>query len=325
MRRRQFITLLGGTTAMWSFAARAQRPALPVVGYVGSSVGGEERSIAGFRKGLSETGYIEGQNVTVEYHGLDAPFDGLPVLMADLVRRRVAVIVTFGIAAARAAKAATATIPIVFAHGDDPAKLGLVANLARPGGNLTGVSFFNAELIGKRLNFLHELLPKAIRVALLVNPAGPIAESTLRQADEAAGVLGLQIQTLNASTIGEIDAAFATLKRDRPDALFVDAGATFASRTAQLVTLSVRDKIPAAFSGREAVALGGLMSYGIDIADSYHQVGVYTGRILKGAKPVDLPVVQPTRFVFAVNMRTARALGIEVPPQLLAITDEAIE
>jgi putative ABC transport system substrate-binding protein len=245
--------------------------------------------------------------------------------MADLVRRRVAVIAAFGIAPASAAKAATATIPIVFAHGDDPAKLGLVASLARPGGNLTGVSFFSAELNGKRLDLLHKLLPKAVRVALLVNPAGPIAASTLQQVQEAARVLGLQIQTVNASTIGEIDAAFAILKRERPDALLIDSDATFGAYREQLVNLSVRDKIPTAFSGRDAVALGGLMSYGTDIPDSYRQVGVYTGRILKGAKPADLPVVQPTRFVLAVNMGTARALGIEVPPQLLAITDEVIE
>jgi putative ABC transport system substrate-binding protein len=280
-----------------------------------------------FHKGLNETGYVEGQNVTVEYHWLEGQYDRLPTLMADLIRRRVAVIaVPASTAAAIAAKAASATIPIVFGVGDDPVKLGLVASFARPGGNATGINFFNQEVDAKRLGLLHELVPKAVRVAVLLNPASvTIAETTLRSVQEAARVIGLQIHVLNATTIGEIDAAFATLERERPDALFVAGDVFLTSRRVQFVTLAARDRIPAAYTNRDYVAAGGLMSYGTDIVDSFRQVGTYTGRVLKGAKPGDLPVVQSTKFEFVINLQTAKALGIEVPPTLIALADEVIE
>ena len=294
---------------------------MPVVGFVsGRSAEASVRHGAAFRKGLNETGYIEGQNVMVEYHWLEGQYDRLPSLMADLVRRRVAVIATPGsTAAALAAKAATTTIPIVFGVGEDPVKLGLVASLARPGGNATGINFLSAEVVAKRLGLLHDLVPKAVRIAVLVNPANaPTAEATLRDIPEAARALGLQIQVLNASTSREIEAAFATLVRDRADALFVAPDGFFSSRRVQFATLAARHGIPAAYSLREFVEVGGLMSYGTDILDCYRQVGVYTGQILKGAKPADLPVVQSTKFEFVINLQTARALGLEVP-QLAAI------
>ena len=327
MQRREFITLLGGAAVAWPLAARAQQPALPVVGFIrDGSADASARFAAAFRKGLNETGYVEGQNVTVEYHWLEGQYDRLPALMADLVRRQVAVIATPGNVPALAAKAATATIPIVFGVGDDPVKLGLVASLARPGGNATGINFFVQEVVAKRLRLLHDLVPKAVRIAVLVNPANAsVAETTLRDVQEAAPTIGLQIQILNASTIGEIDAAFATLARERPDALFVAGDAFFVSRRVQFATLTARDRIPAAYSVRELVAAGGLMSYGTDLADMFRQVGVYTGSILKGAKPADLPVLQSTKFEFVINLQTARALGIEVPPGVLSIADEVIE
>jgi len=246
--------------------------------------------------------------------------------MADLVRRQVAVIATAGNVPTLAAKAATATIPIVFGVGDDPVRLGLVPSLARPGGNATGINFFNAELVPKRLRLLHDLVPKAVRVAVLLNPANASStESQLRIVQEAAPTIGLQIQILNATTIGEIDAAFATLERERPDVLFVAGDAFFASRAVQFATLTARGRIPATYSLRDYVAVGGLMSYGTDFTEAFRQVGVYTGKILKGAKPADLPVVQSTKFEFVINMQTARALGLEVPAQLLATVDEVIE
>jgi putative ABC transport system substrate-binding protein len=268
-------------------AARAQQPAMLVVGFFdGGSADGSAGYVAAFRKGLDETGYVDGQNVTVEYHWLDGQYDGLPALMADLVRRRVAVIVTSVVTqAAITAKAATATIPIVFAVGQDPVKLGLVASLARPGGNVTGVNFFTQESVAKRLGLLHELVPKAARVAVLVNPANPaVAETTLREVQEAARTIGLQIHVLNASTSREIEAAFATIAHERPDALFVAGDAFLASRRVQIVTLATYHRIPAAYTSRDYVAAGGLMSYGTNVADSYRQVGVYTGSILKGAE-----------------------------------------
>jgi putative ABC transport system substrate-binding protein len=326
MQRREFITLLGAT-AVWPFPARAQQSALPVVGFIRvGSADASARFAAAFRKGLNETGYVEGQNVTVEYHWLEGQYDRLPALMADLVRRQVAVIAAPGNQPALAAKAATATIPIVFGVGDDPVRLGLVASLARPGGNATGINFFVNEVMAKRLRLLHDLVPKAIRIAVLLNPANAaVAEITLRDVQEAAPTLGLQIQVLNATTIGEIDAAFATFARQRPDALFVAGDAFFANRRGQFATLTARDRIPATYSLRDYVAAGGLMSYGTDLADTFHQVGVYTGSILKGAKPADLPVLQSTKFEFVINLQTARALGIEVPPGVLSIADDVIE
>jgi putative ABC transport system substrate-binding protein len=328
MRRREFITLVGGAAATWPLAARAQQTALPVVGYVSpGSADASADHVRAFRKGLGETRFVEGQNVTVEYHWLEGQYERLPALMADLVRRRVAVIATPGTAVASlAAKATTATIPIVFGVGEDPVKLGLVASLARPGGNVTGINFFDSEMTTKQLGLLRELVPNVVRVAVLLNPANAtVAETTSRDVQEAARVIGLQIHVLNASTIREIDAAFAALQRERPDALLIAGDGFFASRRVQFVTLAARDRIPVAYWDRDIVAAGGLMSYGTNLADTYRQVGIYVGSILKGAKPADLPVVQSSRFEFVINLGTARALGIEVPPGLLAIADEVIE
>jgi len=334
MRRREFIVGLGGAAAspaIWPRPARAQRPdqtTLPLVGLVngGSAVAASDRTRL-FRQGLGENGYVEGRNVTIEYHWLEGRYDRVPALIADLVRRRVTVIATPGLPqAAIAAKAATTTIPIVFGVNEDPVKLGLVANLARPGGNLTGVNYLQADGVGKRLRLLHELVPKAVRFAVLVNPAnGAGAEARLRDVQEAAQIIGLQIQVLNASTTGEIDAAFATLASDRPDALFVAPDAFFNSRHVQLVTLATHHRFPAAYPHRDYVAAGGLMSYGSDPAELGRQIGVYTGSILKGAKPADLPVMQLVKFILAINLQTARALGLNIPPGILATADEAIE
>ncbi|MGB9018692.1 MAG: ABC transporter substrate-binding protein [Pseudolabrys sp.] len=328
MRRRDFIKIVAGSAAVWPIAARAQQPALPVVAFLRTgSADTNARNVAAFRKGLSETGYVEGQNVTVEYHWLASPYDRLPALIGDLVRRQVAAIATIGTPhVALAAKAATATIPVVFAEGIDPVELGLVPSLAQPGGNVTGIYFLVTETTAKRLRLLHELVPKAVRVAVLLNPANAsVARTTSRDAQGAAPSMGLNIQILNASTIGEIDAAFATLVRERADALFVDGDALFLSRRQQFVTLTARDRIPAAYSQRDYVEAGGLMSYGTSIVDSHRQVGVYTGKILKGAKPADLPVLQSTKFEFAINLQMARALGIEVPPGLISIADDVFE
>jgi putative ABC transport system substrate-binding protein len=327
MKRREFITLLGGA-AVWPVTAGARQPAMPVIGFI--QVGSADvspRFAAAFRKGLNETGNVEGQNVTVEYHWVEGPSDRLPALVVDLVRRHVAVIATPGSApAALAAKTATATIPIVFGVAEDPVKLGLVASLARPGGNATGINFFVQEEVAKRLGLLHELVPKAIRVALLVNPANAtITETTVRDAKEAAPTIGLQIQILNAGTSNQIDVAFATFARERPDALFVAADAFFAGRRVQLANLAARDRVPAIYSNRDYIIDGGLISYGTGFADTYHQMGAYTGRILKGAKPADLPVLQSSKFDLVINRQTARALDIEVPPGLLSIADEVIE
>ena len=328
MRRRNFITGIVSMTAALSVAARAQQPSMPAIAFLsGRSADASVRVAAAFRKGLNEAGYVEGQNVTVEYHWLGGRYDSLPALMADLVRRQVAVIATPGSApAALAAKAATATIPIIFGVGEDPVRLGLVANLARPGGNATGINFFVAEVVAKRLRLLHDIVPKAVRVAVVVNPSNVSnTETTLHVVQEAAHVIGLQIQTVNATTIGEIDVAFAGFARERPDALFVAPDGFFVSRAVQFATLTARDKIPATYPDRDFTAVGGLMSYGTEITDMYRQVGVYAGSIIKGAKPADLPVLQSTKFEFVINLQTARALGIEVPSGLLSIADDVIE
>jgi putative ABC transport system substrate-binding protein len=326
LRRREFITGRGGAAA-WPLTARAQQPAMPVVGFInGASADVSADRDRAFRKGLREAGYIEGQNVTVDYHWLDGQYDRLPALIGELVRRRAAVIATPATPAAVAAKAATSTIPIVFAVGEDPVKLGLVASLARPGGNATGINFLNTEVDGKRLALLHELVPKAVRVAVLLNPANATtAEATLRNVQEAARAIGLQLHILNASTIREIDAAFATFGHERPDALFVSGDAFFGGRRIQFANLASRDRIPAVYGNREYVAAGGLMSYGADLEDAFHQVGIYTGNILKGTKPADLPAVQTTRFEFVINLQTARTLGIEIPPTLFALATKVVE
>jgi putative tryptophan/tyrosine transport system substrate-binding protein len=326
MRRREFIFALSGAAA-WPLATHAQHAALPVVGFIrDGSADANARYVAAFRKGLNETGYVEGQNVRVEYHWLEGKYDRLPALVADLVRRQVAAIATVGTATALAAKAATANIPIVFAVGEDPVKLGLVANLARPGGNATGISFFANEVVAKRLRLLHELVPKVVRVAVFVNPGNAsVAAINIRDVQEAAPTIGLQTQIFNASTIGEIDTAFATFAQERPDAIFVAGDAFLISRAVQFITLAARDKIPATYPNRDLVAAGGLMSYGTDFPEVFHQVGVSTGKILRGAKPAELPTLQPTRFELVINIQTARALGIEVPSGVLSIADEVIE
>ena len=300
---------------------------MPVVGLINAGTpDGAARYAAAFRNALNEAGYVEGQNVTVEYHWLEGRYDRLPALIADLVRRRVAVIATPGdTQASLSAKAATATIPIVFGVGEDPVRLGLVANLARPGGNATGINFFPQEVMAKRLGLLHDLVPKAARIAVLVNPTTATAETTLRDIPEAARAIGLQIQVLNAGTIREIEAAFAALVRDRADALFLAADAFFASRRGQFVTLAARDRMPTSCGNRDMVEAGLLMSYGTKVADMFRQVGIYTGSILKGGKPAELPVLQSTKFEFVINLQTARALGVEVPNSIQLLADEVIE
>jgi len=314
--------------AAWPLAARAQQPAMPVVGFInGGTADAYAPFVAAFRKGLNETGFVDGQNVRVEYHWLEGKYDQLPALMADLVRRRVALIATPASGpAARAAKAATSTIPIVFSVAQDPVQLGLVASLARPGGNATGLNFFSREVAAKRLRLLHDLVPKAVRVAVLLNPANTgSAEATLREVQEAAPAMGLQIQILKATTIAEINAAFASFARERPDALFLAGDGFFTDRRVQFATLTARDRIPATGAESQFVKAGLLMSYGTDLAEAFRQVGDYAGRILKGEKPAELPVLQSTKFEFVLNLQTAQALNIEVPPGVLSIADEVIE
>jgi putative ABC transport system substrate-binding protein len=325
--RREFIVALGGAAA-WPVAARAQQPAIPLVALI--NLGAPDamaRYAAAFRNALNEAGYVEGQNVTVEYHWLEGRYDRLPALMADLVRRRVAVIAApGGTPAALAAKAATQTIPIVFGVAEDPVKLDLVASLARPGGNATGINFFLGEVVAKRLGLLHDLVPKAMRIAVLVNPANtPTADATLRDIPEAARAIGLQTQVLNASTSPEIEEAFVNLVRDRADALFVAPDAFFTSRRGQLATLAARDRMPTSCANREMAEAGLLMSYGTSIPDMFRQVGIYTGNVLKGAKPAELPVLQSSKFEFVINLTTAKALGIEVPNSIQLLADEVIE
>jgi putative ABC transport system substrate-binding protein len=329
MQRREFITLVGGAAAAWPLPARAQQAGkLPVIALInGSSQELAAHNAVGFRKGLAEAGFVDGQNVAVEYYWLGGQYERVPAIVADLVRRRVAVITTPGPPpAAIAAKTATTTIPIVFGVPEDPVRLGLVASLAHPGGNVTGINFFSQEIVSKRLGLLHELAPGAYRVAVLMNPAnGPSVDNELHEVQAAAAALGLETSVLKASSSGEIDAAFAAMARERAQALFVAGDGFFASRRVQFVTLTARDRVPATYAGRDYVEAGGLMSYAADIADMFRQVGNYAGTILKGTRPADLPVVQSTRFELLINLQTAKALGIIVPPTLLAIADEVIE
>jgi putative tryptophan/tyrosine transport system substrate-binding protein len=327
MNRRKFITLFGGAAATWPLAARAQQPAMPVIGLLDPrSPDATPDRIRGFRQGLRDIGFVEGENVAIDYRFAQGQFERLPELAAELVRRQVAVIAATNTASALAAKAATRAIPIVFAVPEDPVGLGLVASLARPGGNATGVNFFSQEVVPKRLELLHELVPGAARVAALVNPAAiSTTETTLRDVASTGRARGLQIHVFNASTSREINAAFAALARDRPDALYVGGDAFFQVRRAQLVNLASRYAVPATYGGREFVLAGGLMSYGSDLSDAYRQVGLYAGRIIKGGTPADLPVVQATRFELVINAETARMLGLEVSPMLLARADEVVE
>ena len=328
MNRRAFITLLVVATFAWPCAASAQQATMPVIGVLHSqSADAFREPLRGFRQGLKDAGYVEGENVAIEYRFADNQMDRLPELAAELVRRRVAVIATGGgPVPAFAAKGATATIPIVFTIGDDPVRLGLVASLARPGGNVTGVSFLVTELSAKRLELLRELVPAVTRVAVLVNPAEATnTEAILKDVETAAHVMGLEIKQLNASTSGEINAAFATLARERPDAIFVATDAFFTARRVQLALLAMLHRIPVIYPIRPFTEAGGLMSYGTSLTDTYHQAGVYAGRILKGAKPVDLPVARSTKFELVINAETARMLGLTVPTSLLATTDEVIE
>ena len=326
LKRREFITLLGGAAA-WPLAARAQQPAMPVIGVLDArSPGTTENLLRAFRQGLKETGYVEGENVALEYRWADNQIDRLPVLAAELARRQVSIIAGATPAVALAAKQATTAVPIVFLVNEDPVRLGLVASLARPGGNATGINIFTAELTAKRLDLLRELVPGAAHVGVLVNPANATsAESTLRDMAATARTAGLQIKVLNASNSLEIEAAFASLLRELPDALFVATDAYFFTRRVQLTHLATRHKIAATYSQREFAEAGGLMSYGTSLTDAYRQIGVYAGRILKGAKPAELPVVQSGKFELVINVPTARMLGLTVPDKLLALADEVIE
>jgi putative tryptophan/tyrosine transport system substrate-binding protein len=325
-RRREFITLLGGATT-WPLAARAQQQTMPVVGFLhSSSPEPNANRVAAFRKGLSEASYVEGQNVVIEFRWAAGQDDRLPDLAADLIRRRVAVIATpASTQAALAAKAATTSIPIVFAVASDPVALGLVASLNRPGGNATGVSFLFAELVSKQLGMLRELVPAAKRFVALVGPNATITDAVIKDLQASASALGLPVEILRSGTAREIDAAFANLVQKPGGALWVSPDAFFTSRRAQIVTLAARHALPAIYYAREFAEIGGLMSYGANVANGYQLTGIYVGRVLKGEKPADLPVMQPTKFELVINLNTARAVGIAIPNTLLALADEVIE
>jgi len=329
MRRRDFMKVIAGSAAALPLAARAEPELKPVIGYIGfGALDNSVLYLAAFRKGLGETGYIEGQNVAIEYRWLEGRYARMPELTTELARGAIAVIAAPATppSAVRAAMAVATTIPIVFGVGDDPVKWGIVADLGRPNANATGINFFTSESMTKRLELLRELVPGAARIALLLNSADPArSESTLNEVQAAARTLALQIQVLNASTGREIEAAFATLASERPDALFVGPDGFFNTRRVQLAMLAARHAVPSAFAVREYVDAGGLMSYGTSLADMHRQVGVYTGRILKGAKPADLPVMQSVKFELVINASTARMLGLTVPDKLLALADEVIE
>jgi putative ABC transport system substrate-binding protein len=325
MKRREFISLLGGAAAAWPLAAGAQQRSMPVIGFLNSqSPDGFAERLRGFRQGLKETGYVEGETVTIEYRWADNQLDRLTALAADLVRRQVAVVVANG-PAATSAKAATTTIPIVFLVPEDPVRLGLVASLARPEGNATGVNFFVGELVAKQLSLLRELVPGALRIAVLINPRYAASASATADVESAAHAMGLHARIFDASHSREINDAFTTIARDHYEALLVGPDPYFVVRRAQLVTLAARHTIPTSYNVRDFVEAGGLMSYGTNAVEAYHQVGVYAGRILKGAKPADLPVVQSSKFEFVINLATAMMLGIVVPATLLARADEVIE
>jgi putative ABC transport system substrate-binding protein len=326
MRRRQFIAVLGGAAAAWPLAASAQQSSMPVIGYLGpGSAQSDAFRVTGFRQGLKEAGYVEGQNLTIEYRWAEDHHDRLPAMAADLVRHQVAVIVATGASAMLAAKAATTTLPIVFETAADPVKLGLVGSLSRPGGNLTGVTQLGEEEAPKRLELLHELLPTARVMAVLVNPADPLADAQVRVSLAAAKTLGLELHVLNASIERDFDGAFAKLTELRAGGLAIGGAALFSSHIEQLAALTVRHRIPAVYQRREFAAAGGLMSYGTNIADTHRLVGIYTGRVLKGEKPADLPVQQATKVELYINLKTAKALGITVPISLLGRADEVIE
>jgi putative ABC transport system substrate-binding protein len=327
MKRRQFITLLGGAAAAWPFGARAQQSAMPVIGFLYSqSRDAIADRLRGFHRGLKEAGFSEGENVAIEYRWGEGHFDRLPGLAAELIRRNVALIAAQGNPAAEAVRATATTTPIVFVVNADPVALGLVKSLPRPGGNATGVNFFSGELVAKRLELLHELVPAAKRVAVLVNPTNvKNTEITLGDTEASARTMGLQLQIVRAGDSRELDAAFATAARERADALFAGSDGMFINRRVQLANLASRHTLPATFHSREIVEVGGLMSYGSDIADAFRHAGVYAGRILKGAKPADLPVMQSSKLELVINHQTARMLGLTVPPSLLVTADEVIE
>ena len=327
MRRREFISLIGGVAATWPLAARAQQPAMPVIGFINSaSAQSYTRQLAAFLKGLSEAGYVDGQNVSIEYRWAEGRHDQLPALVADLVQRRVTVIAATGTPAALAAKAANTTIPIVFETGADPIKIGLVADLSRPGGQVTGVSQTSVELAPKRLQLLHELIPTASVMALFVDPAdGTLAEVYSRDVQAAARILGVELHILNVSNDRDLDGAFAKLIQLRAGGLVISGGAFFRSRNAQVAALTLHHTVPAIFADREFAAAGGLLSYGAAIADAYRLAGHYTGRILKGDKPADLPVQLATKVELYINLKTAKALGLNIPNTLIGRADEVIE